>query len=207
MLSDLKAKEEEVFRVSLTTKTYPMKGILPRMLIFTLHTLCISPTSVILKATILTSATTVKKSCRGMMMIMITIWLSPSQQYKTSQMQMAVRIGACEIHIPGKVVPANRADVPVIPYRAVCCFRGHSISLLHERGCIPSNYKHQGWWLRPKETSTSDNLTRLERKWIIEIYIHGTTLEVHIDESANGMEVSLPSSVSSPTLLLQSYWR
>lgn len=37
MLSDLKAKEEEVFRVSLTTKTYPMKGILPRMLIFTLH--------------------------------------------------------------------------------------------------------------------------------------------------------------------------
>lgn len=37
MLSDLKAKEEEVFRVSLTTKTYPMKGILPRMLMFTLH--------------------------------------------------------------------------------------------------------------------------------------------------------------------------
>lgn len=68
------------------------------------------------------------------------------------QMQMAIRIGTCESLKPAKMIAANRADVPVgslsskstaVSEAIVSAFSRRYLSNLHERGCIPLNYKHQ----------------------------------------------------------------
>nr|BDV49775.1 MAG: wsv313-like protein [Penaeus semisulcatus pemonivirus] len=51
---------------------------------------------------------------------------------------------------------------------------------------------------KPKEISTNDKQTRLERQRIVENYILGTTSQAHIDESANIIEDSLAPSISPP---------